>query len=147
MRQQRKRRYRWGWGRLGFGLGLAACAGVVFGYAWTLQSTTWWWVGAATLLSGLLLVLSGILARGHLPRGPAPFLGELLVFKGWITDGQLADALVRQHHTHAPLGQILVEMKAITPSQLGQALEEQISYGDVPERSRGRERPEQSASR
>jgi len=130
MRQQPKRRYRWG--RLGFGLGLAACAGLVFGHAWTLQSAAWWWVGGASLLSGLLLVLSGILARGHLPRGPAPFLGDLLVFKGWVSDAQIADALVRQHHTKQPLGQILVGMKAITPSQLAQALEEQLTYGETP---------------
>ena len=127
------------WCRLGFGLGLAATAGVVFGQAWTLQAAAWWWVGAATLSSGTLLILSGILTRGHLPKGPAPFLGDLLVFKGWISDRQLADALVRQHHTREPLGRLLVQMKMITPSQLAQALQEQLSYGDIPERSTQRE--------
>jgi hypothetical protein len=111
---------------------MAAMAGLVFGHAWTLQAAAWWWVGAATLSSGMLLILSGMFARGALPRGPAPFLGDMLVFKGWVTDGQLADALVRQHHTGRPLGRILVEMKLISPSQLAQALEEQLEYRDAP---------------
>ena len=114
---------------------MAAIAGLVFGHAWTLQAAAWWWIGAATLSSGTLLVLSGVFARGTLPKGAAPFLGDLLVFKGWVTDGQLADALVRQHHTGRPLGRILVEMKLLSPSQLAQALEEQLEYRDTPNRS------------
>ena len=119
-------------------------AGLVFGHAWTLQAAAWWWIGAATLSSGTLLMLSGILARGTLPKGPAPFLGDLLVFKGWVTDGQLADALVRQHHTGRHLGRILVDMKLISPSQLVQALEEQLEYGETPSSSHAAEQERQS---
>jgi len=120
--------------RLGFGLGLTAAAGAVFGYAWTAESTAWWWVGALTALSGLLVILSGLALRSawrggrppeEPPRLPKPSLGDLLVHKGWITDGQLANALARQNYTKRPLGQILVEMGVISPGQLSEALRDQ----------------------
>jgi len=116
--------------RLAFGLGLTAAAGVVFGHAWTAESTGWWWVGALTALSGLLVILSGLALRSRPPeeappRLPKPHLGDLLVRRGWITDGQLANALARQNYTKRPLGQILMEMGAISPSQLSEALKEQ----------------------
>jgi hypothetical protein len=53
----------------------------------------------------------------------APRLGELLVHKhGWVTEKVLARALVRQRRHGGRLGDILVEMRAITPEQLAKAL-------------------------
>jgi hypothetical protein len=122
----------WKWDRLATGLLLAAGAGAVFGHAWSAENTAWWWVGSVTLPAGLLLILSGVYARGQARPGVAPPLGELLVQKGWITEGQLGNALVRHYHAKQPLGQVLVEMKLITPSQLARALQEQLEHRQPP---------------
>ncbi|NIR00922.1 MAG: hypothetical protein GTN78_12100, partial [Gemmatimonadales bacterium] len=51
------------WGRVVAGLGLAAVSGLAFGHAWTEQREPLWWVGAMTLLTGVLMALSGFYAR------------------------------------------------------------------------------------
>jgi hypothetical protein len=113
------------WGRLALGLGLAATGGVAFGHAWTSEHGHLWWVGAVTLLSGVLLVLSGLYSRRHIPPEPVhessgegddteastprglhsvtldeplvPLLGALLVYKfQYITHRELNTALEEQ---------------------------------------------------
>jgi hypothetical protein len=115
--------------RFVLGVTLAATGGAVFGFAWASGNTGWWWVGALTVLSGALVILSGMQLRRDLAAAsivtPSMLLGELLITKQWITDGQLANALVRHHYTKRPIGQILVEMGAITPIQLADALRQQ----------------------
>lgn len=135
------------WGRILVGLSLATVGGVAFGHAWTTEQPPLWWVGAISLLTGVLLVLSGLYARSHPPgvtpkvavREEAseegeplvPLLGAILLHKyGWITQQQLNEALRQQREAHAgrrPLGEILVSMGAITGPQLEEALEHQHS--------------------
>jgi type II secretory ATPase GspE/PulE/Tfp pilus assembly ATPase PilB-like protein len=57
---------------------------------------------------------------GPAGRSEAPWLGDLLVLEGFITEAQLRDALRVQQGlpSRARLGQILVEQQAITPRQL-----------------------------
>ena len=131
------------------GLTLAAVGGVAFGHAWTLENAPFWWVGAVTLLAGCLLVVSGLYARSR-PAGVAPkapvreepvqggdalvsLLGALLVYKyQWITHKQLNEALQQQRkdrEDRRQLGDILVEMGAITQAQLYAALKFQHSLG------------------
>jgi hypothetical protein len=123
------------WERVGLGTALAATAGAAFGHAWSVVDREWWWVGAMTALAGALAVLAAHHGQPEPPRKrkapprPAPYLGELLLEKKWINEFQLGNALVRQHYTKRPLGQILVEMQAITPAQLAEALEEQKKLG------------------
>jgi hypothetical protein len=133
------------WGRVVVGLVLAGTGGVAFGHAWTREYAPLWWVGAITLLVGSLLVLSGLYARsrpaGILPeivmrqdtmerQEPlVPLLGALLLYKYQrITQKQLNDALEQQHkerQDRRKLGEILLEMGAITKPQLEEALEHQ----------------------
>jgi hypothetical protein len=49
--------------------------------------------------------------------------------KGWIREEQLAEALARQRESKQLLGEILVEMRAITRSQLVEVLQEQLQGG------------------
>jgi len=126
MKRRRKLQYRWY--RLGFGLALGATAGVVLGHAWTAQSGAWWWIGTATGLSGVLLVLSGFYVRQVASAANPLMLGQLLVYEyGLIREGDLAHALIRQHQTKQPLGKVLIEMKLISPTKLAEVLEYQIS--------------------
>ena len=53
------------WGRVVVGFILSTAGGVAFGHAWTVQVATWWWVGAISLLAGVLLLLSAAYARGR----------------------------------------------------------------------------------
>ena len=134
------------WGRVVVGLILGAVGGVVFGHAWTERSAPLWWVGAITVLTGVLLILSGLYARSRPPgvtpefalrEGPpsgqeplVPLLGALLLYKyQCITQRQLNDALARQRRERNKrrLGEILVSMEAITRRQLEEALEYQRS--------------------
>jgi len=127
---KRHRRLQYRWYRLGFGLALGATAGVVLGHAWTAQSATWWWIGAITGLSGVLLVLSGFYVRQAVSTNPL-MLGQLLVNEyGLIREGDLAHALIRQHQTKQSLGKVLVEMGLISPAKLAEVLEYQISAGE-----------------
>jgi hypothetical protein len=128
--------------RLGFGLFLSATAGVILGHAWTAAKGTWWWIGALTLLSGVLLVLSGLHIRlsgarsapreealphrGVIARWPRPTLGEVLVDRyGIITAEQLQAGLDRQVKEGGRLGDILLDMGVIASSDLEAALREQ----------------------
>jgi hypothetical protein len=115
------------WNRMGFGMLLAAVAGAVFGHAWTASGAGWWWAGTLTLLCGALLILSSLYAREQRPRetSAAP-LGQLLVKRGVITEGQLGEALARHHRDGRPVGRILVDMRLVTPVQLSHALGDQI---------------------
>jgi len=135
------------WARVVVGLILAGVGGVVFGHAWTREYAPFWWVGAITLLAGCLLVLSGLYARSR-PAGVTPeiamreglaegeeplvpLLGALLIYKYQrITRRHLNEALEQQHkerENRRRLGEILLEMGAITRSQLEEALEFQRS--------------------
>lgn len=137
------------WGRVTIGLAMAAVGGIAFGHAWTHESAPAWWVGAITLLTGALLVLSGLYARSR-PAGVSPevvlpdeaatneheplvpLLGALLVYKYQrISHRQLNDALEQQRKEgskdHRRLGEILVATGAITPAQLQEALDFQTS--------------------
>jgi len=133
------------WGRVVVGLVLAATGGVAFGHAWTREYAPLWWVGAITLLVGILLVLSGLYARSRpadttpqvvmpeetpQPQEPlVPLLGALLVYKYQrITHKQLNEALEQQRKERQDrrrLGEILLAMGAITKPQLEEALEHQ----------------------
>lgn len=135
------------WGRVVMGLILAGVAGVAFGHAWTRVYAPYWWVGAISLLTGSLLVLSGLYARSRPPGAVpeivmregvtdgeqplVPLLGALLVYKYQrITQKQLNEALEQQHREgehRRRLGEILVAMGAITESHLEEALEFQRS--------------------
>lgn len=129
-----KARKRARWERPVLGAALAGTAGAALGHAWTGEAP-WWWVGAVSVLAGALAALSAHYRqleeprKRRVPSRPAPYLGELLLHKKWINEFQLGNALVRQHYSKRPLGQILVEMKAITPVQLAEALEEQKQLG------------------
>lgn len=136
------------WGRVAVGLMLAAIGGVAFGHAWTHESAPSWWVGAITLLTGILLVLSGLYARSRpadaspdvvmreeVPadqREPlVPLLGALLVYKYQrISHRQLNEALEQQRKgrkNRRRIGEILLTMGAITPAHLEEALNFQHS--------------------
>jgi len=135
------------WGRILVGLTLATVGGVAFGHAWTSQGTPMWWVGAITLLTGLLLVLSGIYVRSR-PRGAVPevgvrgeptdtgepvvpLLGAILVYQfRWVTQQQLNKALEQQRsegRDKRRIGEILLELEMITEAQLQEALARQDS--------------------
>src|SRR5262245_49806556 len=53
-------------------------------------------------------------------------LGDILVRRGWITDGQLESALAAQGAERGLLGRVLVRRGLITLEQLGEALSEQF---------------------
>jgi hypothetical protein len=129
------------WARVVIGLILGAAGGVAFGHAWTSASGPWWWVGAISLLTGLLLLLSGLYARSRPPgvtpefvaqeQAPAaqeplvPLLGALLVYKYQrISHTTLEKALERQRTeaNRRRLGEILISMEAVTRSDLEEAL-------------------------
>lgn len=133
------------WARVVVGLGLAAIGGVAFGHAWTNDRGPMWWVSGITLLSGILLLLSGLYARSHPPGVKAdvvfrdeppeqqeavvPLLGALLVYKyHLITQEQLNEALEEQRGSSRRIGEILLEKGLITESELKRALEYQRSY-------------------
>ncbi len=145
------------WGRVAVGLVLVATGGVAFGHAWTREYVSLWWVGAITLLVGILLVVSGLCARSRPaditpqaampgeappPQEPlVPLLGALLVYKYQrITHKQLNEALAQQRKeqkNRRRLGEILLEMGAITEPQLEEALAQQRLVLD--ERAPGQE--------
>lgn len=136
---KRHRRLQYRWYRLGFGLVLGATAGVVLGHAWTAQSGAWWWIGAITGLSGVLLVLSGFYVREVAAATSPLMLGQLLVYEyGLIREGDLAHALIRQHQTKQPLGTVLVEMGLISPAKLAEVLEYQITTRETQPDDSGR---------
>ena len=128
------------WGRVVLGLALAAIAGVSFGHAWTNENTSLWWVGGVTLLTGVLLVLSGLYVRSQPKPPPAPseeeeseplvpLLGALLVYKyQLISHAQLQGALEEQRRSTRLIGEILVEQGVVTEGQLQAALAHQQSY-------------------
>jgi hypothetical protein len=61
-----------------------------------------------------------------------PLLGEVLLYRyHLVSERDLLAALVAQRKRGGALGQILVEMGAITSEQLSRALEDQLSYGDA----------------
>jgi hypothetical protein len=74
----------------------------------------------------------------------------MLQEKGWIREEQLAQALARQRKSKQLLGRILVEMGAVTRSQLVEVLQEQLEYGRKQRSSSEAEgsspRPEPSAA-
>ena len=118
------------------GLIIAMLSGTVFGYAWLANNAAWWWVGCLSMLSGVLMLLSGLHLRSSSSGVESaagshegkPLLGELLTLRyGLITEADLQRALARQRKTRQRLGMILVEMGALTFQQLAEVLEEQIS--------------------
>lgn len=142
-RQERARDVLWittTWGRVVLGLGLAAIAGVSFGHAWTNDNMSLWVVGGVTLLTGVLLVLSGLYVRSQAVELPAPstgeereelvpLLGALLVYKyQLISHAQLQRALEEQRRSTRLIGEILVEQRLVTEEQLQTALAHQQSY-------------------
>lgn len=68
---------------------------------------------------GVLLGIQSYLERRR--------IGELLVSKGLITNGDLRLALARQKQTREPLGQILLEVSEISKRQLGFVLWQQTA--------------------
>ncbi len=85
---------------------------------------------------GETLLRSGILApreleaalsfqKNHASEHPLSVrlrLGALLVSAGYITRGQLADALDRQRHTHKKLGDVLIDAGYVQPDQVAHGL-------------------------
>jgi hypothetical protein len=140
---------------------------MAFGHAWTREHGHLWWVGGVTLLSGILLVLSGLYARRYIPDALTdvsadeteadsptphglrsvtlneplvPLLGAVLVYKlQYITHHQLKAALEEQLQggKQRRLGEILVAKGLISPQQLQEALDHQASY--VPHGDEGQE--------
>ena len=55
-------------------------------------------------------------------------IGRLLVDKGLISEAVLDQALVRQRESGGPLGQILVELGAVSPQNLARTLTEQHGF-------------------
>jgi hypothetical protein len=51
------------WGKVVLGFILSTTGGAAFGHAWTVQATTWWWLGAVSALAGALLLLSAAYVR------------------------------------------------------------------------------------
>jgi hypothetical protein len=134
------------WGRVVLGLLLGVIGGVAFGHAWTNESAPMWWVGATSLMAGILVLLSGLYARSRPPGAmpdlvlreePAdetevvvPLLGAVLLYKYQrISHSELDAALAQQRAEGRKrrLGEILVEMDVVSPSHLEQALEYQRS--------------------
>jgi len=133
------------WARVVMGLILGAVGGVAFGHAWTNSSAPWWWVGAISLLGGVLLLLSGLYARSRPPGVTpdilvpeavqseqelvVPLLGALFIYKyQCLSHRQLNEALQEQRQQGANrrrIGQILLDRGAITNAQLDTALEHQ----------------------
>ncbi len=58
-----------------------------------------------------------------------PLLGQLLLAHRMVTPDELREALCRQQESGGLLGEILVEMGALTTAQLDYALEEQQRLG------------------
>ena len=58
---------------------------------------------------------------------PREFLGQFLLRKGWISEGQLIKAVEEQLRTGKMLGSILIEKGWLTPEQLNQALKEKAA--------------------
>jgi hypothetical protein len=133
------------WARVVMGLILGALGGVAFGHAWTNSSAPWWWVGAISLLGGVLLLLSGLYARSRPPgvtpdivvREAAqseqelvvPLLGALLIYKYQCLSHRQLDEALQEQRQQGPnrrlIGQILVDRGVITTAQLDTALEHQ----------------------
>jgi len=137
------------WGRTAFGLAMGVGGGVAFGHAWVARYAISWWVGALSVLAGVLLVLSAVSAtrrsgeqarvekavplRYLEQREPVvPLLGALLVYKyRMLTQEQLSRALEEQFRSSAEkrrLGEILLEMEMVTEEQLETVLEHQRLY-------------------
>ncbi len=136
------------WARVVVGLVLAPTGGVLFGRAWAQESAWFWALGTVALVGGLLLVLSAVYARRR-PRLPkekeatppeevgqqrdilVPLLGALLIYKyQLISHGQLNEALAEQRKSkpRRRLGQILLDRKLITRTQLDRALAHQREH-------------------
>ena len=67
-------------------------------------------------------------ATASAPEAPAPQLGEILVNEGLATKEQVFDALTaqsKQGDAKQPLGELLIQAKAITEKALDQALQKQ----------------------
>ena len=138
------------WGRVVVGLALSAVGGVAFGHAWTTDYLPWWLVGAVSLLTGVLLILSAAYARSRPPDTPlpppaaeaaseqpdplVPLVGALLVYKfRYVTQEQLNRALElqrRRRNTGHRIGEVLVQMGAVTRPQLQEALSYQRAEAD-----------------
>jgi hypothetical protein len=106
----------------------------------------WQGAAAAVLLTGLYLVLSGVVARRSAPVPAAerasddadepdvllPMLGALLVYKfRRLSEAKLYKALEAQQNQgkrRRMLGDILLDMGFVTPAQLRQALDYQQEY-------------------
>ena len=67
--------------------------------------------------------------------GPRPRIGELLVMLGLVNDQQVGQALQMQKRSDAFLGQILVDIGAIKPQDIGTVLADvwQVQYVDLME--------------
>jgi len=138
--------------RYWFGALLAGISGVVLGYAWSSGDGGLWWMGGLTLLSGLLVLLSGLYATRRLrdetvpgvlhlgapgdDSAPTPLLlGDLLVNRyGLVTYDQLGQALAQQRGTQQRLGEVLVAMGFLSERDLNMVLEDQRLHRDVWER-------------
>lgn len=62
---------------------------------------------------------------GDLSAAPPPRLGDLLVSKGYITDDQLAAALVESRQSGERVGRVLIRQRLVFESDLARTLSEQ----------------------
>jgi len=122
------------------GLGITVVSGQVLGRAALTHSGGLWWIGGLLLLVGAVVVLCELAreraATGHegKPRPTpqvhfgAPLLGRMLVeHYGFVTESELAAALIEQRGTRRRIGQILLRRGAVTVEQLEEALGKQRS--------------------
>jgi len=127
------------WSRLVTGLALAAASGLVLGGAWAVADGLRWWAGGLMLLTGVLFSLSAFHAPQEVSRGlpsapprerlqtqaAVPLLGEMLVSQAMVSGDHLRKALESQRGTRKRVGEILVQMGAISQGELARVLDEQ----------------------
>jgi hypothetical protein len=134
------------------GVVLAVVAGLILAHALTTGYAPSWWSGGICLLTGIVLVVAGLVSArarrreitlgaaepvkaAEKPRDPTvPMLGALLAYKyQFVTENQLRRALEVQKKQGANkqrLGDILVSMGLLTRDQLQKALDYQRSQAE-----------------
>lgn len=125
--------------RIIIGSVLGIASGAVLAAALREGGYVTWCLGTLVWALALLLVLSALESanrpagrlrmsatggpRARLDR-PSGLLGQALLRRGLVSRSDLASALAQQRGTSRHLGEILVEMRVLTRSQLLEAMEE-----------------------